>query len=197
MILLLGRCASIGRKRRARILRIISPSKAMTRRCKVEPFRLATDKDYEQRAPRNERARTSEIELLRAIAQIGQDAWTMCLPEVQQGGAAADGAFTTYRPAWSALRKAAVSAPAQAGPSPSTSVPLSTGRSSRSPRCTPKRNSPRGEIHLLISSWAHAFETRRRALLPQACSRRAPTAPATGRRFLTRPGFRRDGALQP
>jgi len=133
-------------------------------------------------------ARDVEIRIASGIAQIGQDAWDACAcPEVAAGGRPAD-PFTTYR-FLSALEESGSVGPGT-GWQPQYLSAVIDGQVIAVAPMYAKAHS-QGE-YIFDHSWAHAFERAGGRYYPKL-QIAVPHTPATGRRFLTRPGFEETG----
>ena len=133
-------------------------------------------------------ARDVEIRIASGIAQIGQDAWDACAcPEVVAGGRPAD-PFTTYR-FLSALEESGSVGPGT-GWQPQYLSAVIDGQVIAAAPMYAKAHS-QGE-YIFDHSWAHAFERAGGRYYPKL-QIAVPHTPATGRRFLTRPGFEETG----
>lgn len=133
-------------------------------------------------------ARDVEIRIASGIAQIGQDAWDACAcPEVVAGGRPAD-PFTTYR-FLSALEESGSVGPGT-GWQPQYLSAVIDGQVIAVAPMYAKAHS-QGE-YIFDHSWAHAFERAGGRYYPKL-QIAVPHTPATGRRFLTRPGFEETG----
>ena len=133
-------------------------------------------------------ARDVEIRIASGIAQIGQDAWDACAcPEVVAGGRPAD-PFTTYR-FLSALEESGSVGPGT-GWQPQYLSAVIHGQVIAVAPMYAKSHS-QGE-YIFDHSWAHAFERAGGRYYPKL-QIAVPHTPATGRRFLTRPGFEETG----
>ncbi|MGY9037787.1 MAG: GNAT family N-acetyltransferase [Rhodobacterales bacterium] len=133
-------------------------------------------------------ARDVEIRIASGIAQIGQDAWDACAcPEVAAGGRPAD-PFTTYR-LLSALEESGSVGPGT-GWQPQYLSAVIDGQVIAVAPMYAKAHS-QGE-YIFDHSWAHAFERAGGRYYPKL-QIAVPHTPATGRRFLTRPGFEESG----
>ena len=133
-------------------------------------------------------ARDVEIRIASGIAQIGQDAWDACAcSEVAAGGRPAD-PFTTYR-FLSALEESGSVGPGT-GWQPQYLSAVIHGQVIAVAPMYAKSHS-QGE-YIFDHSWAHAFERAGGRYYPKL-QIAVPHTPATGRRFLTRPGFEETG----
>ncbi|MBQ0716504.1 MAG: GNAT family N-acetyltransferase [Sulfitobacter litoralis] len=133
-------------------------------------------------------ARDVEIRIASGIAQIGQDAWDACAcPEVVAGGRPAD-PFTTYR-FLSALEESGSVGPGT-GWQPQYLSAVIDGQVIAVAPMYAKAHS-QGE-YIFDHSWANAFERAGGRYYPKL-QIAVPHTPATGRRFLTRPGFEETG----
>ena len=133
-------------------------------------------------------ARDVEIRIASGIAQIGQDAWDACAcSEVAAGGRPAD-PFTTYR-FLSALEESGSVGPGT-GWQPQYLSAVIDGQVIAVAPMYAKSHS-QGE-YIFDHSWAHAFERAGGRYYPKL-QIAVPHTPATGRRFLTRPGFEETG----
>ena len=133
-------------------------------------------------------ARDVEIRIASGIAQIGQDAWDACAcPEVAAGGRPVD-PFTTYR-LLSALEESGSVGPGT-GWQPQYLSAVIDGQVIAVAPMYAKAHS-QGE-YIFDHSWAHAFERAGGRYYPKL-QIAVPHTPATGRRFLTRPGFEESG----
>ena len=133
-------------------------------------------------------ARDVEIRIASGIAQIGQDAWDACAcSEVAAGGRPAD-PFTTYR-FLSALEESGSVGPGT-GWQPQYLSAVIHGQVIAVAPMYAKSHS-QGE-YIFDHSWAHAFERAGGRYSPKL-QIAVPHTPATGRRFLTRPGFEETG----
>ena len=133
-------------------------------------------------------ARDVEIRIASGIAQIGQDAWDACAcSEVAAGGRPAD-PFTTYR-FLSALEESGSVGPGT-GWQPQYLSAVIHGQVIAVAPMYAKAHS-QGE-YIFDHSWAHAFERAGGRYYPKL-QIAVPHTPATGRRFLTRPGFEETG----
>ena len=133
-------------------------------------------------------ARDVEIRIASGIAQIGQDAWDACAcPEVAAGGRPAD-PFTTYR-FLSALEESGSVGPGT-GWQPQYLSAVIDGQVIAVAPMYAKAHS-QGE-YIFDHSWANAFERAGGRYYPKL-QIAVPHTPATGRRFLTRPGFEETG----
>ncbi|MBQ0765496.1 MAG: N-acetyltransferase [Sulfitobacter litoralis] len=133
-------------------------------------------------------ARDVEIRIASGIAQIGQDAWDACAcSEVAAGGRPAD-PFTTYR-FLSALEESGSVGPGT-GWQPQYLSAVIDGQVIAVAPMYAKAHS-QGE-YIFDHSWAHAFERAGGRYYPKL-QIAVPHTPATGRRFLTRPGFEETG----
>ncbi|MEM6303772.1 MAG: GNAT family N-acetyltransferase [Pseudomonadota bacterium] len=129
-----------------------------------------------------------EIKVVPRIAEIGQTAWDACACSEAASGARADDPFTTYR-----FLKALED---------SNSVGTGTGWQPQylSARLGDEvigvaplyaKSHSQGE-YIFDHSWAHAYERAGGRYYPKL-QIAVPHTPATGRRFLTRPGFEDTG----
>ncbi|MBQ0801498.1 MAG: N-acetyltransferase [Sulfitobacter litoralis] len=133
-------------------------------------------------------ARDVEIRIASGIAQIGQDAWDACAcSEVAAGGRPAD-PFTTYR-FLSALEESGSVGPGT-GWQPQYLSAVIDGQVIAVAPMYAKAHS-QGE-YIFDHSWANAFERAGGRYYPKL-QIAVPHTPATGRRFLTRPGFEETG----
>ena len=133
-------------------------------------------------------ARDVEIRIASGIAQIGQDAWDACAcSEVAAGGRPAD-PFTTYR-FLSALEESGSVGPGT-GWQPQYLSAVIHGQVIAVAPMYAKSHS-QGE-YIFDHSWANAFERAGGRYYPKL-QIAVPHTPATGRRFLTRPGFEETG----
>ncbi|MEM9966813.1 MAG: GNAT family N-acetyltransferase [Pseudomonadota bacterium] len=133
-------------------------------------------------------AQEIEIRLVQSIAEIGKEDWDACAcPEAAAGGRPTD-PFTTYR-FLSALEESGSVGPgtgwqqqhmvANVGGDVIAVAPLYAKMHSQ------------GE-YIFDHNWAHAFERAGGRYYPKL-QIAVPHTPATGRRFLTRPGFEDEG----
>ena len=129
-----------------------------------------------------------EIEVLSSIAQIAPQDWDACAcPETTQGGAPLD-PFTTYR--FLRALEDSGSVGAGTGWQPQYLVARLDGALIATAPMFVKSHS-QGE-YIFDHNWAHAFERAGGRYYPKL-QIAAPFTPATGRRFLTRPGFEQSG----
>tara|TARA_R110002110_G_scaffold171307_6_gene373639 strand:+ start:2478 stop:3665 length:1188 start_codon:yes stop_codon:yes gene_type:complete len=129
-------------------------------------------------------AREIEIRVVPHLAEIGQADWDACAcPEAVDGGAPFD-PFTTYR-FLSALEESG-SVGAGTGWQPQYLTATIAGQIIAVAPLYAKSHS-QGE-YIFDHNWAHAFEQAGGRYYPKL-QIAVPHTPATGRRFLTRPGF--------
>lgn len=125
-----------------------------------------------------------EIEVIASLAQIGAEAWDACAcPEASDGSAPLD-PFTTYR-FLNALEQSG-SVGAGTGWQPQYLVARLEGQIIAVAPLYAKSHS-QGE-YIFDHNWAHAYERAGGRYYPKL-QIAVPFTPATGRRFLTRPGF--------
>ena len=125
-----------------------------------------------------------EISVLGSLADIDADDWNACAcPEVSDGGRAID-PFTT----WKFLRALEVSGSVGPGTgwSPRYLVAKSDGKVIAAAPLYAKGHS-QGE-YIFDHNWGHAYERAGGRYYPKL-QMAVPFTPATGRRFLVRPGF--------
>ena len=133
-------------------------------------------------------AQEIEIRLVPSLADIGQAAWDACAcPEEAEGGPPND-PFTTYR-FLSALEDSGSVGPGT-GWQPQYLAASIGGQIIAVAPLYAKMHS-QGE-YIFDHSWAHAFERAGGHYYPKL-QIAVPHTPATGRRFLTRPGFEEVG----
>lgn len=129
-----------------------------------------------------------EISVLGALAEIGQEDWDACAcPETADGGRPND-PFTTYR-FLSALERSG-SVGAGSGWGPRYLVARAEGTVIAVAPLYAKSHS-QGE-YVFDHNWAHAYERAGGRYYPKL-QIAVPFTPATGRRFLVRPGYERIG----
>lgn len=129
-------------------------------------------------------AQEIEIRIVPHIADIGKEAWDACAcPEAAQGARATD-PFTTYR-FLSALEDSGSVGPGT-GWQPQYLIAQIAGQVIGVAPLYAKSHS-QGE-YIFDHSWAHAYERAGGRYYPKL-QIAVPHTPATGRRFLTRPGF--------
>jgi predicted N-acyltransferase len=136
----------------------------------------------------NMSAQDIEIRLVPSLAEIGQADWDACAcPEAAEGGPPVD-PFTTYR-FLSALEESGSVGPG-AGWQPQHLAAYVEGQIIAVAPLYAKMHS-QGE-YIFDHNWAHAFERSGGQYYPKL-QIAVPHTPATGRRFLTRPGFEEVG----
>mgnify|MGYP001185215781 CR=1 FL=1 len=133
-------------------------------------------------------ARDVEIRIASRIAQIGQAEWDACACPEAAGGARPADPFTTFR-FLSALEESGSVGPGT-GWQPQYLSAAIDGRIIAVAPMYAKSHS-QGE-YIFDHSWAHAFERAGGHYYPKL-QIAVPHTPATGRRFLTRPGFEETG----
>ncbi len=129
-----------------------------------------------------------EIQIVTSLAQIGEEAWDACAcPEVADGGAPRD-PFTTYR--FLAALEDSRSVGGRSGWQPQYLAAYLDGMMIA---CAPMylKSHSQGE-YIFDHNWAHAYERAGGHYYPKL-QIAVPHTPATGRRFLTRPGFEETG----
>jgi len=125
-----------------------------------------------------------EIEVFTALAQIGADAWDSCAcPEAEAGGRPED-PFTTYR--FLAALEDSLSVGRGTGWQPQY---LTARRGGELIGVAPlyAKGHSQGE-YIFDHNWAHAYERAGGRYYPKL-QIAVPFTPATGRRFLVKPGF--------
>jgi len=133
-------------------------------------------------------AQEIEIRLVPSLAEIGQANWDACAcPEAAEGGPPVD-PFTTYR-FLSALEESGSVGPGT-GWQPQHLAAYVEGQIIAVAPLYAKMHS-QGE-YIFDHNWAHAFERSGGQYYPKL-QIAVPHTPATGRRFLTRPGFEEVG----
>ena len=133
-------------------------------------------------------AQEIEIRLVPSLAEIGQADWDACAcPEAAEGGPPVD-PFTTYR-FLSALEESGSVGPGT-GWQPQHLAAYVEGQIIAVAPLYAKMHS-QGE-YIFDHNWAHAFERSGGQYYPKL-QIAVPHTPATGRRFLTRPGFEEVG----
>ena len=133
-------------------------------------------------------AQEIEIRLVPSLAEIGQANWDACAcPEAAEGGPPVD-PFTTYR-FLSALEESGSVGPGT-GWQPQHLAAYVEGQIIAVAPLYAKMHS-QGE-YIFDHNWAHAFERAGGQYYPKL-QIAVPHTPATGRRFLTRPGFEEVG----
>ncbi|QLL41551.1 GNAT family N-acetyltransferase [Sulfitobacter pontiacus] len=133
-------------------------------------------------------ARDVEIRIASRIAQIGQAEWDACAcPEAAGGGRPAD-PFTTFR-FLSALEESGSVGPGTGWQPQYLSAAIDGQIIAVAPMYA--KSHSQGE-YIFDHSWAHAFERAGGRYYPKL-QIAVPHTPATGRRFLTRPGFEETG----
>ncbi|MFG6567041.1 GNAT family N-acetyltransferase [Sulfitobacter sp. 1A13679] len=133
-------------------------------------------------------AQEIEITVVPELAQIGQEDWDACAcPEAADGGRPRD-PFTTYR-FLSALEQSGSVGPGT-GWQPQYLVARIAGQVIAVAPMYAKSHS-QGE-YIFDHNWAHAYERAGRRYYPKL-QIAVPHTPATGRRFLVRPGFEEAG----
>jgi uncharacterized protein len=129
-----------------------------------------------------------EIRVVPSLAEIGQEDWDACAcPEAAEGGRPLD-PFTTYR-FLSALESSG-SVGAGTGWQPQYLSARISGHLIAVAPLYAKSHS-QGE-YIFDHNWAHAYERAGGRYYPKL-QIAVPHTPATGRRFLTRPGFEQSG----
>ncbi|WPZ21570.1 GNAT family N-acetyltransferase [Sulfitobacter faviae] len=133
-------------------------------------------------------AQEIEITVVPELAQIGQEDWDACAcPEAEDGGRPRD-PFTTYR-FLSALEQSGSVGPGT-GWQPQYLVARIAGQVIAVAPMYAKSHS-QGE-YIFDHNWAHAYERAGGRYYPKL-QIAVPHTPATGRRFLVRPGFEEAG----
>ena len=133
-------------------------------------------------------AQEIEITVVPELAQIGQEDWDACAcPEAEDGGRPRD-PFTTYR-FLSALERSGSVGPGT-GWQPQYLVARIAGQVIAVAPMYAKSHS-QGE-YIFDHNWAHAYERAGGRYYPKL-QIAVPHTPATGRRFLMRPGFEEAG----
>tara|TARA_R100000687_G_scaffold79265_1_gene73374 strand:+ start:16 stop:1203 length:1188 start_codon:yes stop_codon:yes gene_type:complete len=133
-------------------------------------------------------ARDVEIRIASRIAQIGQAEWDACAcPEATEGARPAD-PFTTFR-FLSALEESGSVGPGTGWQPQYLSAAIDGQIIAVAPMYA--KSHSQGE-YIFDHSWAHAFERAGGRYYPKL-QIAVPHTPATGRRFLTRPGFEETG----
>jgi predicted N-acyltransferase len=149
----------------------------------LNPGALATDKTHGNRDIRMS-AQEVEIRIFPKIADIGQAAWDACACPEAKDGARPNDPFTTYR-FLSALEDSGSVGPGT-GWQPQYLTAAIDGQIIGVAPMYAKSHS-QGE-YIFDHSWAHALERAGGRYYPKL-QIAVPHTPATGRRFLTRPGF--------
>ena len=129
-----------------------------------------------------------EIQIVTSLAQIGEEAWDACAcPEVADGGAPRD-PFTTYR--FLAALEDSRSVGGRSGWQPQYLAAYLDGMMIA---CAPMylKSHSQGE-YIFDHNWAHAYERAGGHYYPKL-QIAVPFTPATGRRFLVRPGYEEIG----
>jgi predicted N-acyltransferase len=133
-------------------------------------------------------AQEIEIRLIPALAEIGQAAWDACAcPEAAEGGRPND-PFTTYRFLSALERSGSVGAGTGWQPQYLTAY-VQDQLIGVAPMYA--KSHSQGE-YIFDHNWAHAYERSGGRYYPKL-QIAVPHTPATGRRFLTRPGFEETG----
>ncbi|MBF9057658.1 GNAT family N-acetyltransferase [Rhodobacterales bacterium HKCCSP123] len=129
-----------------------------------------------------------EIEVLSSLAQIDAADWDACAcPEASDGGRPGD-PFTTHRFLWALEQSRSVGT--GTGWAPRHLVARAEGQVIAVAPLYAKGHS-QGE-YIFDHNWAHAYERAGGRYYPKL-QMAVPFTPATGRRFLTRPGWRETG----
>jgi predicted N-acyltransferase len=133
-------------------------------------------------------AQEIEIRLVQSIAEVGQEDWDACACPEAVDGARANDPFTTYR-FLSALEQSGSVGPGT-GWQQQHMVASIDGQIIAVAPLYAKMHS-QGE-YIFDHNWAHAYERAGGRYYPKL-QIAVPHTPATGRRFLTRPGFEEAG----
>ncbi|WP_289084450.1 GNAT family N-acetyltransferase [uncultured Sulfitobacter sp.] len=133
-------------------------------------------------------ARDVEIRIASRIAQIGQAEWDACACPEAAGGARPADPFTTFR-FLSALEESGSVGPGTGWQPQYLSAAIDGQIIAVAPMYA--KSHSQGE-YIFDHSWAHAFERAGGRYYPKL-QIAVPHTPATGRRFLTRPGFEETG----
>lgn len=131
-----------------------------------------------------------EISVLQSLTDIGQSDWDACAcPEESEGQRAAD-PFTTYR-FLSALEQSGSIGPGTGWQAQYLKASVAGQTIAVAPLYA--KSHSQGE-YIFDHNWAHAYERAGGRYYPKF-QIAVPHTPATGRRFLTRPGFEDTGPL--